>query len=97
MVKTLQNLSSDIFYDNGLIVLSNSEETINLLTRTQRNLRLHKYESNSQKVMSALPGHDISQELKNFYAEHVERLRICWDLQADIFAFKIAKDKSFYS
>lgn len=94
------------YVDDGLISLSSTEEAINLLTRTQKgladygNLRLHKFVSNSQEVMSALPGDDISQDLKDmdFDAEHLplqRSLGLYWDLQADIFIYRIAEDKPF--
>nr|XP_027222264.1 uncharacterized protein LOC113814404 [Penaeus vannamei] len=95
------------YVDDGLISLSSTEEAINLLTRTQKgladygNLRLHKFVSNSQEVMSALPGDDISQDLKDmdFDAEHLplqRSLGLYWDLQADIFTYRIAEeDKPF--
>nr|XP_027235545.1 uncharacterized protein LOC113826820 [Penaeus vannamei] len=53
-----------------------------------------------QEVMSALPGDDISQDLKDmdFDAEHLplqRSLGLYWDLQADIFTYRIAEDKPF--
>jgi len=51
--------------------------------------------------MSALPGDDISQDLKDmdFDAEHLplqRSLGLYWDLQADIFTYRIAEeDKPF--
>nr|XP_027232691.1 uncharacterized protein LOC113824143 [Penaeus vannamei] len=51
----------------------------------------------NQEVMSALPGDDISQDLKDmdFDAEHLplqRSLGLYWDLQADIFTYRIAEE-----
>ncbi|XP_063446815.1 uncharacterized protein LOC134726347 [Mytilus trossulus] len=91
------------YVDDGLISLDSSQDMIDLLTRTQKtllkegNIRLHKFASNSDEVMSALPHEDLTQDLKSidFDADSVplqRSLGLYWDLATDCFTYRISEE-----
>ncbi|VDI37805.1 Hypothetical predicted protein [Mytilus galloprovincialis] len=91
------------YVDDGLISLDSSQDMIDLLTRTQKtlleegNIRLHKFASNSDEVMSALPHEDLAQDLKSidFDSDSVplqRSLGLYWDLATDCFTYRISEE-----
>ncbi|XP_071138882.1 uncharacterized protein [Mytilus edulis] len=100
-VKTFVN--RDFYVDDGLISLPESEQVIDLITRTQMalktegNIRLHKITSNSSDVMKAFPADDIGKDLKNLnlcedYFPVQHSLGLAWDLNTDSFIFTPLQD-----
>ena len=86
--------------------MSTPEEGIDLLTRTQgvlaeSGLRLHKFSSDSNEVVAALPPEDISAELRdvNLCMDNLPEQRslgLIWDLHSDSFTFRVGiEDKPF--
>jgi len=104
----IRNFIERHFYvDDGLISVDSSQDMISLLTRTQKtlmkegNIRLHKFISNSDEVMSALPQEDLAQDLKSLDLNSdivpLQRsLGLYWNLSTDSFTYQISnKDKPF--
>lgn len=91
------------YVDDGLISVDSSEEMISLLKRTQTtlleagNIQLHKFASNSEEVMSALPTEDLAQDLKDLDLDtggiQLQRsLGLYWDLQHECFTYRLSED-----
>lgn len=94
----------DNFYvDDGLTSCPTPEEAIQILKDTQSalkefgNLRLHKFASNSPKVMSAFPSEDLATNLKDLDLHGEEKslqrsLGLNWDVNNDAFLFQLSTD-----
>lgn len=94
----------DNFYvDDGLTSCPTPEEAIHILKDTQSalkefgNLRLHKFASNSPKVMSAFPSEDLATNLKDLDLHGEEKplqrsLGLNWDVNNDAFLFQLSTD-----
>ena len=92
----------NFYVDDGLKSLPGSEESIDLLQRTQgmlatANLRLHKIASNDAEVTQAFPSEDRATELcdldLNKEIKPVQRsLGVYWDLETDTFTFRVSQE-----
>ena len=99
------NFVRDNFYvDDGLTSVKTDNDAIALVTNTQQlcaksGIRLHKFASNSQTVMQAIPEKDRAADLQNLdllkSCDIVERtLGLEWSIVNDSFQFKIVfKDR----
>ena len=93
---------NDFYVDNGLKSCPSEEEAIHLIQETQNamklhgNLRLHKFASNSKKVMEAFDSEDLAKDLVNLdFDKDVltqRSLGLLWDLKTDTFRFSISKE-----
>lgn len=95
----VRNLVNRNFYvDDALTSLPKEEDAVSLLQRTQTalkkggNLRLHKFVSNSPKVMSAFPVEDLGKEVKSLQLDKDSlpthrSLGLLWDMNSDKFKF----------
>ena len=94
------NLVRKNFYvDDGLKSLPTEDEAITMIQKSQQmcargGLRLHKFTSNSRKVVESIPVEDRAKDLKEFDLQHnslpVERvLGIQWCVENDAFQFRI--------
>lgn len=97
-------LKNDFYVDDGLKSFATPAKAINVIKNTQAmcaavNLRLHKFASNSETVLEALPAEDRSKDLKDLDLRHdvlpVQRsLGTYWCIQSDTIGFRIElKDK----
>jgi hypothetical protein len=103
--KTFGTAASDFVKDNfyvddGLISVPSVEEAIDLVSKTRklcanRGLHLHKFASNSQKVLDSIPSQELSDDLQKWQLDSVERaLGIEWVIKDDCLRFKVAiKDR----
>lgn len=92
----------NFYVDDGLKSLPGSEQSIDLLQRTQAmlaraNLRLHKIASNDAKVTRAFPSEDRASELCDLDlskdVKPVQRsLGVYWDLETDTFTFRVSHE-----
>ncbi|XP_021355873.1 uncharacterized protein LOC110451959 [Mizuhopecten yessoensis] len=91
-------VNQNFYVDDGLVSSDSEESVISLLKRTQNtlkekgNLRLHKFISNSPKVMSSFPAQDLGKEMKNLQLDKDnlpthKSLGLLWDLNTDNFTF----------
>lgn len=95
------------YVDDGLISLPTEFEATNLLKRTcaslaESILKLHKIAANSVSVMQAFKPEDLASGIKDLSlgndALPAQRgLRMCWDLNADSFTFKVAVNDKPYT
>ncbi|XP_057699895.1 uncharacterized protein LOC130920590 [Corythoichthys intestinalis] len=93
----------NFYVDDGLVSLPTELEAITLLQNTPKmlavsNLRLHKFASNSSKVMEAFPTSDLAKDIKSLNLDNdplpVQRsLGISWSLESDTFTFHVSKEK----
>ena len=99
-------VENNFYVDDGLKSLPNSQQSIDLLRRTQAmlataNLRLHKIASNNSEVTRAFSTDDRAADLcsldLNKDTKPIQRsLGVYWDLETDTFMFRVAiKDKPF--
>ena len=99
-------VENNFYVDDGLKSLPSSEESIDLLRRTQTmlptaNLRLHKIASNNTTVTLAFPSEDHATDLCNLDlnkdTKPVQRsLGVYWNLEKDTFTFSVdIGDKPF--
>lgn len=97
-------LKNDFYVDDGLKSFATPAKAICVIKNTQAmcaavNLRLHKFASNSETVLEALPAEDRSKDLKDLDLRHdvlpVQRsLGTYWCIQSDTIGFRIElKDK----
>lgn len=95
-------IRNDFYVDDGLTSVDAVEDAIELISSTQQvcarsGIRLHKFASNNDDVMEAVPVKDRAAELQNLdllrshdAVDVVERtLGIEWSIVHDVFQFKI--------
>ncbi len=95
-------VEKDFYVDDGLKSVSNDEEAIDLLRRTQSmlanaNLRLHKIACSSRAVTQAFAAEDRASDLRNLDLHKdvipIQRsLGVFWDLQTDSFTFEVTEE-----
>ena len=86
----------DIYVDAGLTSLTDKEQAIKLVKRTQNSLmdiRLHKIVSNNVDVMTAFSTDELGKDLNNFdlYSDNLPiqpSLGLSWDLHSDKLIFR---------
>ena len=93
---------NDFYVDDGLKSCPSEEEAIHLIQEIQTamklhgNLRLHKFASNSKKVMEAFDSEDFAKDLVNLDFDKdlltQRSLGLLWDLKTDTFRFSISKE-----
>ena len=97
-------LEKEFYVDDGLKSFDTPEQAITIIKESQEicsavQLRLHKFASNSKKVLEALPPQDRAKTLKNLDLRHdtlpIQRsLGTYWCMETDTFGFRIElKDK----
>ena len=97
-------LRRDFYVDDGLKSVPTTEEAVQLVYDAKEmcsrgGFNLHKFTSNSQKVLEEIPGADRAEEVKNLNFDRethlTERaLGVQWSIEADVFKFIIAlKDR----
>ena len=89
-------VNRNFYVDDGLASFPTEEEALDMLLRTQTvlkregRLRFHKFASNSQQVMDALPTEDRAKDLGDNNLDlnpaPVQRSRV--DLQSDAFSYQ---------
>lgn len=92
-------IRNDFYVDDGLKSLSTEEEAISMIQKSQKmcaqgGLRLHKFISNSRKVIESIPPEDRAKDLKELDLQRtslpLERaLGVQWSIENDAFQFKI--------
>ena len=90
----------NFYVDDGLASLSDADQAISLVTRTQHalataKLRLHKIASNSAEVMTAFPQEDRAKDLRDLDLRQEtppaqRSLGVYWDLKSDTFTFRVS-------
>ncbi len=95
-------VEKDFYVDDGLKSVSNDEEAIDLLRRTQSmlanaNLRLHKIACSSPAVTQAFAAEDRASDLRNLDLHKdvipIQRsLGVFWNLQTDSFTFEVTEE-----
>ena len=95
----LNFISRDFYVDDGLKSVRNEEEAISLVKRTVelcriRGVRLHKFTSNSKRLLKSLPETEctpqnnlLNLDLEEYPTERV--LGILWNVKLDAFQFKV--------
>jgi hypothetical protein len=89
----------DFYVDDGLTSLTDKEQAIKLVKRTQKSLmdnghiRLYKIVSNNVDVMTAFSTDEQGKDLKNFdlYSDNLPTqpsLGLSWDLHSDKLVFR---------
>ena len=92
-------VNRNFYVDDGLASFPTEEEALDMLLRTQTvlkqegKLRFHKFASNSQQVMDALPPEDRAKDLGDINLDlnsaPVQRsLGLAWNLQSDAFSYQ---------
>ena len=89
----------DFYVDDGLKSVSSPSQAIDIINKTKEmctkgGLRLHKFISNSKRVIDEIPQEDRAKEIKDLDLLHdklpVERaLGIQWCVESDTFQFRI--------
>ena len=100
----LEFIGNDFYVDDGLKSVSSEEAAISLVKRTVelckiRGVRLHKFSSNSQRLLGSLPESEcavkvesLSLDLDEYPTERV--LGVLWDIKLDAFRFQVTADKN---
>ncbi|XP_071147616.1 uncharacterized protein [Mytilus edulis] len=94
---------NDFYVDDGLTSFTNKEQAIDLVKKTQNDLktnghiRFHKIVSNDIDVMKAFPSDDLGKDLKQLdlcsdILPTQQSLGITWDLHSDNFVFHVNND-----
>ena len=104
----IRDLVCNNFYvDDGLLSSTTEEEAISLVHRTKKalqdggNIRLHKFSSNSRKVLDSFVPDDLAKNLKNLdfgsTTLPIQRsLGLLWNTEMDEFTFKVnAVEKAY--
>lgn len=96
---TINFVERHFYVDDGLISVPTDHEAIDLMRRTQSslgesNLRLHKFASNSQTVLTAFPPEDCETTAKDLdltgEVPLIQRsLGLLWEISTDTFTFHV--------
>ncbi|XP_028822925.1 uncharacterized protein LOC114778148, partial [Denticeps clupeoides] len=99
---TVDFVERHFYVDDGLHSLPSDAEAIDLLSRTQSsfaksNVKLHKFASNSRKVLEAFPQEDRAAvegnvDLSGEVVPIQRSLGLLWEVTSDTFTFSVAKD-----
>ncbi|XP_021372002.1 uncharacterized protein LOC110462387 [Mizuhopecten yessoensis] len=104
-VKDLVN--NNFYVDDGLLSCADEEEAIQVVHKAKQalhdggNLRLHKFTSNSRKVLDSFDPNDLAKDLKDLdlgvESLPIQRsLGLLWDTEKDDFTFKVSKCQTVY-
>ncbi|XP_062601577.1 uncharacterized protein LOC134263265 [Saccostrea cucullata] len=105
----IRDLVCNNFYvDDGLLSSTTEEEAISLVHRTKKalqdggNIRLHKFSSNSRKVLDSFAPDDLAKNLKDLdfgsTALPTQRsLGLLWNTEMDKFTFKVNPVEKAYT
>lgn len=96
----------NFYVDDGLASKSTAKQAINLVSKAQEvlataNLRPHKVVSNSIEVMEAFVAADRAKDIRDLDLNNdslpaQRSLGVCWDLEKDMFTFRVVlPQKSF--
>ncbi|XP_060083210.1 uncharacterized protein LOC132562482 [Ylistrum balloti] len=105
-VKDLVN--NNFYVDDGLLSCVDEDEAIRVTHKTKQalqdggNLRLHKFTSNSRKVLDSFEPNDLAKDLKDLdlgiESLPIQRsLGLLWDTEKDDFTFKVSSDAKPYT
>ena len=93
-------ISRNFYVDDGLTSLPATQGATDLVKSAQAtlataNLRLHKVVSNSVEVMEAFPAEDRAKDVRDLDLRHdslpaQRSLGVFWDLETDVFTFKVS-------
>ncbi|XP_061166393.1 uncharacterized protein LOC133175314 [Saccostrea echinata] len=105
----IRDLVCNNFYvDDGLLSSTTEEEAISLVHRTKKalqdggNIRLHKFSSNSRKVLDSFAPYDLAKNLKNlnFGSTNLpiqRSLGLLWNTEMDEFTFEVNPVEKAYT
>lgn len=99
---------NNFYVDDGLLSCATEEEAISLVHRTKEalqdggNIRLHKFCSNSRRVLDSFAPEDLAKNLKNLdfgtNTLPVQRsLGLLWNTEMDEFTFKVNTVEKAYT
>ena len=97
---TVQFVQRHFYVDGGLISVPTESAAIDLLKRTcaslaESNLKLHKIAPNSVAVMRAFEPEELASDIRDLGLDDEtlpaqRSLGLCWDVNTDMFTFKVA-------
>ena len=97
---TKQFVLRHFYVDDGLVSMPTDSAAIDLLKRTcaslvESNLKLHKIASNSVAVMRAFEPEELASGIRDLGLDDEtlpaqRSLGLCWDINTDMFTFKVA-------
>lgn len=100
---TIQFIERNFYVDDGLTSVATKDEAIRLVKEARQlcssgNLRLHKFVSNNQDVLTSIPEDDCTDSVRNrdmtLGESHIERaLGIKWCVVSDQFHFRVIVDE----
>ncbi|XP_060083636.1 uncharacterized protein LOC132562879 [Ylistrum balloti] len=103
----LEFIQGNFYVDDGLTSLLTAQEAISLLDQTKKalntsHIRLHKFTSNCEDVLNALPPEDLANDLRKIEIgtdalPSQRSLGLCWELETDVFTFAISKESKPYT
>ena len=98
---------NDFYVDDGLTSRSTLQEVVELVRNTQAmlaaaNIRLHKIVSNSVEVITALPKQHRAPKFRelDLSADSLPTQRslgVCWNLEKDVFTFRVSLPNKSYT
>ncbi|XP_069109740.1 uncharacterized protein [Argopecten irradians] len=100
-------VTKNFYVDDGLTSVPTAQEAVSLLNRTKEalstgNIRLHKFTSNCEDVLNAMPADDLAGEFRKIEIgteslPSQRSLGLCWELETDVFTFNISTETKPYT
>ncbi|XP_069103769.1 uncharacterized protein [Argopecten irradians] len=100
-------VTKNFYVDDGLTSVPTAQEAVSLLNRTKEalstgNIRLHKFTSNWEDVLNAMPADDLACDLSKIEIgteslPSQRSLGLCWELETDVFTFNISTETKPYT